>query len=179
MRQRVDQLGVAEPQIQTTGGNQITAGLPNVTNTARAEKLVGSTARLYFYDWEANALTPNGKTVASQLQAQDPNAVAISQGSAGRAAPARPGPGACRSTTRSSSPPSSRCRPSSDNARTARSTTCSARPGSAACATAAKDQGKAPVAGAHCLLSGPDDNLAGSAVRRCRPGVSAGARASS
>src|SRR5947209_15170586 len=70
MRQRVDQLGVAEPQIQTTGGNQITVGLPNVSNTARAEKLVGATARLYFYDWEANALTPSGKPVAGQLQVQ-------------------------------------------------------------------------------------------------------------
>ena len=28
MRQRVDQLGVSEPEIQTTGGNEITVGLP-------------------------------------------------------------------------------------------------------------------------------------------------------
>src|SRR5215831_19689285 len=46
MRQRVDQLGVSEPEIQTSGGNQITVGLPSVSNTARAEKLVGTTARL-------------------------------------------------------------------------------------------------------------------------------------
>ena len=39
MRQRVDQLGVSEPEIQTTGGNDITVGLPSVSNTARAEKL--------------------------------------------------------------------------------------------------------------------------------------------
>src|SRR5947209_10855246 len=91
MRQRVDQLGVSEPQIQTTGGNQITVGLPNVSNTARAEKLVGSTARLYFYDWEANALTPNGKPVAGQLQTQDTNAVGISQGGGG--GPGGPGAG--------------------------------------------------------------------------------------
>src|SRR5947207_2335947 len=80
MRQRVDQLGVSEPSIQTSGGKQITAGLPNVTDTARAEKLMGTTARLAFYDWEANALTPSGKPVASLLQTQDPNAVQISQG---------------------------------------------------------------------------------------------------
>src|SRR5262245_6729674 len=72
MRSRVDQLGVAEPEIQTTGGNLITVGLPNVSDTARAENEVGTTAQLNFFDWEANALTPNGKTVASQLQAQDP-----------------------------------------------------------------------------------------------------------
>src|ERR1700704_517899 len=95
MRQRVDQLGVSEPEIQTTGGNQISVGLPSVSNTARAEKLVGTTARLEFYDWEANALTPNGKTVASQLQVQDPNAQAISQGTSGQP-PGNPNAGSMR-----------------------------------------------------------------------------------
>jgi SecD/SecF fusion protein len=75
MRQRVDQLGVSEPQIQTTGGNQITVGLPDVQDIQRAEKEVGTVAQLYFYDWEANALTPNGKTVSSQLVAQNPAAL--------------------------------------------------------------------------------------------------------
>ena len=74
MRQRVDQLGVSEPQIQTAGGD-ISVGLPDVKDIARAEKIVGTTARLEFYDWEANALTPNGKTVASQLQLQDASGV--------------------------------------------------------------------------------------------------------
>src|SRR3981189_2442789 len=54
MRQRGDQLGAAPPEIQTSGGNQITVGLPNVKDTSRAERLVGTTARLEFYDWEAN-----------------------------------------------------------------------------------------------------------------------------
>src|SRR5947209_6465999 len=83
MRQRVDQLGVSEPEIQTSGGNQISVGLPNVKDIARAEKQVGTTARLEFYDWEANALTANGKTVASQLQTQAPTATQISQGAGG------------------------------------------------------------------------------------------------
>src|SRR5438045_1870904 len=84
MRQRVDQLGVSEPEIQTSGGNQISVGLPNVHDTARAENQVGSTARLEFYDWEANALLPDGKTVASELPAQAAtgtgSAIAVSQG---------------------------------------------------------------------------------------------------
>src|SRR5437588_771020 len=80
MRSRVDQLGVSQPQIQTDGGNQISVGLPDVNDINRAEKQVGTTAELFFYDWEANALLPNGKTVASQLPAQDPTAVQISQG---------------------------------------------------------------------------------------------------
>ena len=64
MRSRVDQLGVSEPSIQTTGNNLITVGLPDVHDVARAENEVGQTAQLHFYDWEANALTPNGKTVS-------------------------------------------------------------------------------------------------------------------
>jgi SecD/SecF fusion protein len=36
MRQRVDQLGVSQPEIQTSGGNQISVGLPSVSNVARA-----------------------------------------------------------------------------------------------------------------------------------------------
>src|SRR5437763_14500277 len=66
-RARVDQLGVAEPEIQTFGGNQISVALPDVTDTARAIQEVGTTARLEFYDWEKNVLLPDGKTVASAL----------------------------------------------------------------------------------------------------------------
>src|SRR5476649_1560147 len=47
MRSRVDQLGVAEPEIQTTGNDLITVGLPDVTDVARAENEVGQTAELY------------------------------------------------------------------------------------------------------------------------------------
>ena len=92
MRSRVDQLGVAEPQIQTTGNQEITVGLPNVTDTARAEREVGTTAQLAFYDWENNVITPNGKTVASQLQSQDPTATTTSQGTGG-SSPGSPGSG--------------------------------------------------------------------------------------
>ena len=60
MRSRVDQLGVAEPQISTYGNNEISVGLPDVSDTARAEQQVGTTAQLAFYDWEKNVLTPNG-----------------------------------------------------------------------------------------------------------------------
>ena len=48
--------------------------------------------QLRFYDWEADAITPNGKTVASQLQAQNPTALQISQGS-GSLAPGQTGAG--------------------------------------------------------------------------------------
>jgi SecD/SecF fusion protein len=155
MRERVDQLGVSEPEIQTSGGNQISVGLPDVQDTERAVKEVGTTARLEFYDWEQNALTPNGKTVASQLQTQDPTALEISQGS-GSVAPGNPGAGSMLlydAVTLASKQPASS---SPQNARAGPEYYMFGAPGSAACATAAKDQGKTATPGVHCLLSGPE-----------------------
>ncbi len=61
MRKRVDQLGVAQPEIQRSGGNEIDVALPDVSNAQRAEAEVGKTAQLYFYDWEPNVIGPTGK----------------------------------------------------------------------------------------------------------------------
>src|SRR4051794_33747728 len=61
IRERVDQLGVSEPEIQRAGSDQIEVGLPDVKNAQRAEQQVGKVAQLYFYDWEANVLGPDGK----------------------------------------------------------------------------------------------------------------------
>jgi SecD/SecF fusion protein len=80
IRERVDQLGVNEPEIQRSGADQIVVDLPAVKNIARAKQQVGTPAQLFFYDWEANVLTANGKVVAPLLNAQDPTAGAISQG---------------------------------------------------------------------------------------------------
>jgi SecD/SecF fusion protein len=80
IRSRVDQLGVGEPEIQRSGEDQISVGLPDVQNIRRAKEQVGTPAQLYFYDWEANAITPDGRTVAPQLPAQDPDAQRIGQG---------------------------------------------------------------------------------------------------
>ncbi|HEY2438501.1 MAG TPA: hypothetical protein VGH93_15065, partial [Solirubrobacteraceae bacterium] len=157
MRSRVDQLGVSDPSIQTSGGNQITAGLPNVKDTSRAEKLMGTTARLAFYDWEANALTPSGKPVASLLQTQDPNAVRISQG--GGAQPGAAGAGSMplyQAVKLASKQPQWI---SKTNARQGPEYFMFGAPGSAACRKAAQDRGTAPVVGQWCYLSGPDSNL--------------------
>jgi SecD/SecF fusion protein len=56
MRERVDNLGVAEPEIQRSGSDQITVALPDVTNAERAEEQVGQVAQLFFYDWEPNVM---------------------------------------------------------------------------------------------------------------------------
>jgi len=61
MRERVDRLGVAEPDILRSGSNQIIVQLPDVQNAERAVEQVGQVAQLYFYDWEPNVLGPGCK----------------------------------------------------------------------------------------------------------------------
>jgi SecD/SecF fusion protein len=157
MRNRVDQLGVSEPEIQTYGGNQISVGLPNVHDTQRAISEVGTTARLEFYDWEANVLLPNGKTVASLTAAlpSDQNALLLSQGSGG--AVGVPGTGSMNLYDAVKLASKQPVRVSSDNARKGPQYYMFGAPGSSACTTAGKALGYAPVAGEHCLLSGPDN----------------------
>jgi SecD/SecF fusion protein len=60
MRERVDAFGVSEPEIQRSGRDQISVGLPNVQNADRAREQVGTTAQLQFYDWEPNVLGDRG-----------------------------------------------------------------------------------------------------------------------
>src|SRR4051794_23487781 len=60
IRKRTDALGVSEPEIQRSGRDQISIGLPSVQNAERAIQQVGSTAQLQFYDWEPNVLNPGG-----------------------------------------------------------------------------------------------------------------------
>ena len=62
MRERVDALGVAEPELQRSGDAQIDVSLPGVKNAERAERQVGTTAQMFFYDWEANVLDSDCKT---------------------------------------------------------------------------------------------------------------------
>jgi SecD/SecF fusion protein len=61
MRSRSDQLGVGGVEIRPSGGNQITVSLPNVKNPAQAERVVGVTGQLYFYDWENSVIGTNGQ----------------------------------------------------------------------------------------------------------------------
>ncbi|HZY56372.1 MAG TPA: hypothetical protein VFE09_01090, partial [Rubrobacteraceae bacterium] len=49
IRQRVDSLGVTEPEIQLQGQDQVVANLPGVTDTDRAVEVIGRTAQLGFY----------------------------------------------------------------------------------------------------------------------------------
>jgi SecD/SecF fusion protein len=66
MRERVDALGVSEPELLQSGRNQIEVSLPGVENAERAAQQVGSTAQLFFYDWEADLLDQNCQTDANE-----------------------------------------------------------------------------------------------------------------
>jgi SecD/SecF fusion protein len=69
MRKRVDQLGVAQPEIQRTGASEIDVSLPDVSNAARAEEEVGKTAQLFFYDWEPNVIGADGQPAPTEATA--------------------------------------------------------------------------------------------------------------
>ena len=59
IRQRVDTLGVAEPEINRVGNDQIDVGLPDVQDIDRAVEVIGTTAQMQFYDWEPNVISPD------------------------------------------------------------------------------------------------------------------------
>src|SRR5271166_6755567 len=66
MRKRVDQLGVAQPEIQRSGGDEIDVALPDVSNASRAQDEVGKTAQLFFYDWEPNVIGASGQPAPTE-----------------------------------------------------------------------------------------------------------------
>src|ERR671920_488820 len=67
MRERVDQFGVAEPELLRAGSNQIEVNLPGVDDPERVAEQVGSTAQLFFYDWEPNILDEDCRTNPDQV----------------------------------------------------------------------------------------------------------------
>src|SRR4051812_4913693 len=62
MQQRVNEFGVSESELFQSGKDQIEVNLPGVKDAQRAAQQVGSTAQLFFYDWEANILDEKCKT---------------------------------------------------------------------------------------------------------------------
>jgi len=170
MNARVNQLGVAEPEIQTNGGNQISVGLPDVTDTSRAIQEVGTTARLEFYDWENSVLLPDGKTVASVLTnlppgfQKNPNlltsdqklALQISQGGGSS------GQGSMSLYDAVKLASKQPVRASKNNSRKGAQYYLFGKPSSAACKAAERSQGVAAATvptGFHCLLNGPDSSV--------------------
>ncbi len=58
IEQRINKLGVSEPEVARLGSKEITVSLPGITDANRAAEQVGTTAQLYFYDWEPNLIGP-------------------------------------------------------------------------------------------------------------------------
>jgi preprotein translocase subunit SecD len=76
IQNRVNKLGVAEPEIQRQGQNQISVQLPGIQNPEQALQVIGKTAVLEFYDVkqfgtayssEADALKAAGAASADKL----------------------------------------------------------------------------------------------------------------
>src|SRR3954447_21575233 len=76
IRKRTDTLGVAEPEISRLGQTEIQVGLPNVQNAQQAIKQIGTTSKLYFYDFEGNVVPPPNSSAPkdpTQAPATNPN----------------------------------------------------------------------------------------------------------
>ncbi|MCP4231365.1 MAG: protein translocase subunit SecD [bacterium] len=81
IRKRVDELGVAEPEIMSEGRNRIIVKLPGMSEPARAKELIGTTAELEF-----KLLAPQGqlnKAIAAYdqqfLATPDPGGLALGE----------------------------------------------------------------------------------------------------
>src|SRR6476659_8873229 len=59
MRDRVDRLGVSEPEIRTQGSDQITIQLPGVKDAEAAVEILGKTAQLELFDLETSLVAPS------------------------------------------------------------------------------------------------------------------------
>jgi SecD/SecF fusion protein len=140
----------------------------------RIVALLAPSAQLYFYDWEANVLAPNGRTVASQLLTQNASAARISQGG-GYEAPGDPGSGSMplyQAVKLASKQPTTPFSPSLS--RVGPEYYLFGKPGSAACATAAADGHTPLIKGRYCLLSGPNEETSGRARAQAITDLDAG-----
>jgi SecD/SecF fusion protein len=78
MRNRVDKLGVSEPEVRRQGSDQIVIQLAGVHDPRAAAALIGKTAQLEFYDLE-NDLTGPSKSVQGQPN-PEPNVYTLLSG---------------------------------------------------------------------------------------------------
>jgi SecD/SecF fusion protein len=83
--------GLPVKRVALAGHDEIAVTLTPGSDVAAVERLVTSVPRLYVYDWEANVITPGGRTVVSGLRAHRNTAIALSQGRDGGPGTARAG----------------------------------------------------------------------------------------
>jgi SecD/SecF fusion protein len=137
-------------------GDRVVVLARRTSGATRAQIIaLAATGQLEMYDWEANALTANGTTVARELARQDPQALVISQGSATSA----PGdPGADSLSLYDAVKLASQQRVRQSPSRAGPEFYAFGSPRSAACRIATRTEGGSATPGAHCLLLGPASN---------------------
>jgi SecD/SecF fusion protein len=59
IRERIDKLGVSETEVRKQGNNQIAIQIPGVKDPERAAEIIGKTAQLELYKFEANLIPPS------------------------------------------------------------------------------------------------------------------------
>ena len=79
IEQRINKLGVSEPEVARLGNDEITVSLPGITDAQRAAEQVGTTAQLYFFDWEKNLLGPEAAIGAHPGQQPPPGPLKASE----------------------------------------------------------------------------------------------------
>jgi preprotein translocase subunit SecD len=82
LRIRLRSAGLSGGQVAASGAHEITVTVPRGLELARLVRILTGGPSLAFYDWEANVVAPDGHTAASELLAQRPAALLLSQGSA-------------------------------------------------------------------------------------------------
>jgi SecD/SecF fusion protein len=71
IEERINKLGVSEPEVARLGETEITVSLPGITDAERAAEQVGTTAQLFFFDWEPNLIGPE-KAIGGRPGQQPP-----------------------------------------------------------------------------------------------------------
>jgi SecD/SecF fusion protein len=80
MRNRVDKLGVSEPEVRRQGTDQIVIQLAGVHDPRAAASLIGKTAQLEFYDLEADLAGPSKSVATSGQPVASPNVYTLLAG---------------------------------------------------------------------------------------------------
>src|SRR4051794_4854792 len=77
MRNRIDKLGVSEPEIRKQSSDQIVIQLAGVHDPAAAAKLIGKTAVLGFFDFEADLTGPSVSGGLQKVPVASPSLFAL------------------------------------------------------------------------------------------------------
>ena len=103
LRDRIDRLGVAEPEIREQGDDQISIQIPGIKNPEQVIGILGQTAQLELYDLEANLVRALDRR--PELPGRDRVALRAARRPAGpRRGGARASPGTSSTTRRRSAP---------------------------------------------------------------------------